>query len=114
LCFSITDDISLGQRQLFVPDQVTPGQSFHVKYCSSTYFKTSSNNIILAVSREQGNFDGATVIAQRDDYTEGYDFDVTLQDGGITFAENSYFQVIEVINDYYTVCFPTFLCNQCS
>jgi hypothetical protein len=99
----ISNNISPGVRALYAPDEVTPGVPFHVKFCSSTYFKTSGEYMILAVGSKQGDYDGF-VVAQNDNYSlDGYSFDVTLQDGGIIFQENSYFHVIEVINDYYTV-----------
>jgi hypothetical protein len=95
----------LGVKEFYYPDTVTIGEAFPVKYCTSTYFKTSSNTTFFGIGRndttEIGNL---AVLAVKDAYTDGYEFDLTIPySGSYGFAENSYFHIVELINDYYIV-----------
>ncbi|KAI4522160.1 hypothetical protein K523DRAFT_277434 [Schizophyllum commune Tattone D] len=88
----------------YIPDSITVGEPFPVRFCSSTYFKTSSKSITLAIGRDSTNVSGSVIMT--DELTtkdnKKYDFEATIPySSTIKFSETSPLIVVEKINDYY-------------
>ncbi|KAL1739298.1 hypothetical protein HDZ31DRAFT_69081 [Schizophyllum fasciatum] len=87
----------------YAPETLTVGEAFPVRLCSSTYFKTSSKTITLAISRDDTNVSGAVILA--DDLTskdnKKYDFEATVPQSEVKFDNHTKLIVVEKINDYY-------------
>lgn len=85
----------------YFPDTVTVGEPFSVRFCSSTYFKTSSQSITLAITRTDDSIDGAVILTEELKGNKRYDFEATVPMSQITFPNSTYLAVVEKINDYY-------------
>ncbi|KAL1739287.1 hypothetical protein HDZ31DRAFT_77702 [Schizophyllum fasciatum] len=88
---------------LYLPDTVTRGQSFPVRFCSDTYFKTSSKSITFALNPlAEKNVNGAIILTDELTSAGGkqYDFEAKVPEA-LDLSGNVFFAVVEKINDYY-------------
>ncbi|KAI4520006.1 hypothetical protein EV122DRAFT_273495 [Schizophyllum commune] len=87
-----------------IPDKITVGKSFAVRFCSSTYFKTSTKSITLAIGLNSTSVDGAVVLTQELHSKDGktYDFEATVPNSAAyKFSDKSSLIVVEKIHGYY-------------
>ncbi|KAL1714468.1 hypothetical protein EV715DRAFT_209486 [Schizophyllum commune] len=87
-----------------IPDKITVGKSFAARFCSSTYFKTSSKSITLAIGWNSTSVDGSVILTQEIHSDDGktYDFVATVPNSGAyKFSDKSSFIVVEKIWGYY-------------
>ena len=90
----------------YYPSSVTVSEPFALRFCSGTYFKTSSKSITLAISAAgDTNLDRAVILT--DELTspdhKTYDFEAVVPKTMFTFPEETYLIVVEKTNDYYVV-----------
>ena len=90
----------------YYPSSVTVSEPFALRFCSGTYFKTSSKSITLAISAAgDTNLDRAVILTDEltsPDY-KTYDFEAVVPKTMFTFPEETYLIVVEKTNDYYVV-----------
>ncbi|KAL1691012.1 hypothetical protein GGG16DRAFT_113525 [Schizophyllum commune] len=88
----------------YYPSSVTVSEPFALRFCSGTYFKTSSKSITLAISAAgDTNLDRAVILTDEltsPDY-KTYDFEAVVPKTLFTFPEETYLIVVEKTNDYY-------------
>ncbi|KAL1686478.1 hypothetical protein GGG16DRAFT_117861 [Schizophyllum commune] len=87
----------------YVPETVTRGQAFPVRFCSDTYAKTSSKSITLALNpQSQKSVNGAVILTDAlvSDNGKKYDFEATVPES-LDLTGNAFLAVVEKINDYY-------------
>ncbi|KAL1700137.1 hypothetical protein EV121DRAFT_295486 [Schizophyllum commune] len=87
----------------YVPETVTRGQAFPVRFCSDTYAKTSSKSITLALNPlSEKSINGAVILADElaSDNGKKYDFEATVPKS-FDLTENAFLAVVEKIHDHY-------------
>ncbi|KAL1673001.1 hypothetical protein EV122DRAFT_255470 [Schizophyllum commune] len=87
----------------YVPETVTRGQAFPVRFCSDTYAKPSSQSITLALNPlSKKSVDGAVILTDElaSDNGKKYDFEATVPES-LDLTSNTFLAVVEKINDHY-------------
>ncbi|KAI5892420.1 uncharacterized protein SCHCODRAFT_02502252 [Schizophyllum commune H4-8] len=96
-------DCGLTDGSFYIPEKITVGKPFAVRFCSGAYFKTSSKSITLAIGFNSTSVDGSVILTQ-DIYPVGgkkYDFEATVPNSLDKFSDKSPLIVVEKINGYY-------------
>lgn len=91
--------LTVGDYQ--VPTNVTNGVPFPVKFCSSTYFKTSTNSIYFTWGYSNETNGAMPLVEMTPNVNNGYTFNATITYTQNTLNRNIYLGVLEKINDYY-------------
>ncbi|KAH8795970.1 hypothetical protein DL96DRAFT_1826349 [Flagelloscypha sp. PMI_526] len=87
---SLYPDCEVSHSVLHTPDTLTPGTNVTIKWCTGTYFKTSSHALWVGINRNEDALQGSVMLAQKTeaDIQYGppyYEFDVYIQPQGGNF-----------------------------